>query len=145
MNGRLGSDPSLVSQSRLWLDLVNSVSVTLFNMIIMDLSVDHRDRWQRRKKSFFSFLFFPDGLYSFFFPDSFILSFFPPRVGNILTKPVPLRIKLNIDGVPIVSRSHTHPSHSQTSRLLTSSLSSGVPSPDPPSVCDVCRSLRFRF
>jgi hypothetical protein len=30
---------------------------------------------------------------------------------------------------PLVSRSHTHPSHSQTSRLLTSSLSLGVPVP----------------
>ena len=33
------------------------------------------------------------------------------------------------DGAPIESRSHTHPSHSQTSRLLTSSLSLGVPVP----------------
>jgi hypothetical protein len=31
--------------------------------------------------------------------------------------------------VPFESRSHTHPSHSQTSRLLTSSLSLGVPVP----------------
>ena len=30
---------------------------------------------------------------------------------------------------PIASKSHTHPSHSQTSRLLTSSLSLGVPVP----------------
>ena len=30
---------------------------------------------------------------------------------------------------PITSKSHTHPSHSQTSRLLTSSLSLGVPVP----------------
>ena len=47
-------------------------------------------------------------------------------------QPVPLPsfgvwINLNIDGVPIDSRSHTHPSHSQTSRLSTSSLSLGVP------------------
>ena len=42
-----------------------------------------------------------------------------------------LRNNLNIDGAPIVSKSHTHPSHSQTSRLLTSSLSSGVPVPRP--------------
>jgi hypothetical protein len=48
------------------------------------------------------------------------------RVGNIA-----LRINLNIDGVPIVSKSHTHPSHSQTSRLLTSSLSLGVSVPRP--------------
>jgi len=36
---------------------------------------------------------------------------------------------LNMDGTPITSKSHTHPSHSQTSRLLTSSLSLGVPVP----------------
>jgi hypothetical protein len=35
----------------------------------------------------------------------------------------------NIDGMTITSKSHTHPSHSQTSRLLTSSLSLGVPVP----------------
>ncbi len=34
-----------------------------------------------------------------------------------------LHITLNVDGTPLVSRSHTHPSHSHTSRLLTSSLS----------------------
>ncbi len=51
------------------------------------------------------------------------------RVGNILTKVVVLRINLNLDGTPIASKSHTHPSHSQTARLLTSSLSLGVPVP----------------
>jgi hypothetical protein len=40
-----------------------------------------------------------------------------------------LGVNLNIDGAPITSRTHTHPSHSQTSRLLTSSLSLGVPVP----------------
>jgi hypothetical protein len=50
------------------------------------------------------------------------------KVGNILAKDA-LWITLNIDGVPIVSKSHTHPSHSETSRLLTSSLSLGVPVP----------------
>jgi hypothetical protein len=42
------------------------------------------------------------------------------KVGNILVKAAALSITLNIDGSPITSRSHTHPSHSQTSRLLTS-------------------------
>jgi hypothetical protein len=51
------------------------------------------------------------------------------KVGNILTKASSLRITLNIDGAPIDPKSHTHPSHSQTSRLLTSSLSLGVPAP----------------
>jgi hypothetical protein len=49
-----------------------------------------------------------------------------------------LRINLNVDGDPIPrliinthipSRSHTHPSHSQTSRLVTSSQFLGVPVP----------------
>ncbi len=50
------------------------------------------------------------------------------RVGNILPKAATLSINLNLDGVSI---SHTHPSHSQTSRLLTSSLSLGIPVPRP--------------
>jgi hypothetical protein len=62
-----------------------------------------------------------------------------------------LQITLNIDGAPIASRSHTHPSHSETSRLLTSSLSLGVPVP--PRVrpshttqsMRACRSLNFSF
>jgi hypothetical protein len=48
---------------------------------------------------------------------------------NILAKAAALRITLNIDGAPLASRSHTHQSHSQTSRLLTSSLSLSVPVP----------------
>jgi hypothetical protein len=51
------------------------------------------------------------------------------KVGSTLAKDAGLRINLNIDGDPITSRTHTHPSHSQTSRLLTSSLSLGVPVP----------------
>jgi hypothetical protein len=51
------------------------------------------------------------------------------KVGSTLAKAAVLRINLNIDGSPITSRTHTHPSHSQTSRLLTSSLSLGVPVP----------------
>jgi hypothetical protein len=53
------------------------------------------------------------------------------KVGLGLPKVEALRINLNIDGVPIASKSHTHPSHSPTSRLLTSSLSLGVPVPRP--------------
>ena len=53
------------------------------------------------------------------------------KTGNLLTKAVALRINLNLDGEPITSKSHTHPSHSQTSCLLTSSLSLGVPVPRP--------------
>ena len=53
------------------------------------------------------------------------------KSGNLLAKAAALRINLNLDGSPIASKSHTHPSHSQTSRLLTSSLSLGVPVPRP--------------
>ena len=53
------------------------------------------------------------------------------RVGNIIAKASALRVNLNLDWAPIASSSHTHPSYSQTSRLLTSSLSLGVPVPRP--------------
>jgi hypothetical protein len=53
------------------------------------------------------------------------------RVGHIMAKASVLRVNLNLDGTSIASSSHTHPSHSQTSRLLTSSLSLGVPVPRP--------------
>jgi hypothetical protein len=51
--------------------------------------------------------------------------------GVQLAQTAVLRINLDLDGAPIASKSHTHPSHSQTSRLLTLSLSSGVPVPRP--------------
>ncbi len=51
------------------------------------------------------------------------------KFGLALAKSSTLRINLNLDGAPIASKFHTHPSHSQTSRLLTSSLSLGVPGP----------------
>jgi hypothetical protein len=53
------------------------------------------------------------------------------KVNLTLPKATTLRINLKIDGEPIASKSHTHPSHSQSSRLLTSSLSLGVPVPRP--------------
>jgi hypothetical protein len=43
------------------------------------------------------------------------------KVGLDLPKSAALRITFNLDGSTIISKSHTHPSHSQTSRLLTSS------------------------
>jgi hypothetical protein len=58
-------------------------------------------------------------------------SFLKSRVGNIIVKTSTLRVNLNLDGAPIASSSHTHPSYSQTSLLLTSSLSLGVPVPRP--------------
>jgi hypothetical protein len=53
------------------------------------------------------------------------------KVSLDLPKATALRINLNSDGTSIASKSHTHPSHSQTSRLLTSSLSLGLPVPRP--------------
>jgi hypothetical protein len=53
------------------------------------------------------------------------------KVGLDLANAAAFRINLKLDGAPIASKSHTHPSHSQTSRLLTSSLSLGVPVPRP--------------
>ena len=53
------------------------------------------------------------------------------KVGLALVKASALRINISLDGAPIASKSHTHPSHSQTSRLLSSSLSLGVPVPRP--------------
>jgi hypothetical protein len=53
------------------------------------------------------------------------------KVGLALPTAAVLRVNLNLDGAPIVSKSHTHPSHSQTSCLLTSSLSLGIPVPRP--------------
>jgi hypothetical protein len=53
------------------------------------------------------------------------------KCGNILAKVSGLSVNLNLDGAPIDSNSHAHPSYSQTSRLLTSSLSLGVPVPRP--------------
>ena len=44
------------------------------------------------------------------------------KVGLALAKAAALRITLNLGGSPNISKSHTHPSHSETSRLLTSSL-----------------------
>jgi hypothetical protein len=66
-----------------------------------------------------------------FFPRAAFSSLLKSRVGNIIAKASALRVNLNLDGAPISSSSHTHPSHSQTSRLLTSSLSLGVPVPRP--------------
>jgi hypothetical protein len=59
----------------------------------------------------------------------FFSSMMKSNCGLILPKTAALRINLNLDGAPITSQSHTHPSHSQTYRLLTSSLSLGAPVP----------------
>jgi hypothetical protein len=53
------------------------------------------------------------------------------KVGLALAKAAASHVNLNLDGAPIAYKSLTHPSHSQTSRLLTSSLSLGVPVPRP--------------
>jgi hypothetical protein len=84
------------------------------------------------------------GLAWHFYPHSRIFSFCCDKIIEwslkfmILPKATTLSINLNsvIDDNPIVSRSHIHPSHSQTwvSRLISSSLSLGVPFP-PSSQC----------
>jgi hypothetical protein len=67
----------------------------------------------------------------FHFRRTVFLTHLKSKVGLTLAKTSALRINLNLDGALIVSKSHTHPSHSRTSRLLTSSLSLGVPVPRP--------------
>jgi hypothetical protein len=67
----------------------------------------------------------------FHFRRAVILNQFKSKCGLLLAKDAVLRVTLNLDGAPIASNSHTHPSHSQTSRLLTSSLSLGVQAPRP--------------
>ena len=58
----------------------------------------------------------------FTFKREAFLSHLKSKMGSSLAKAAALRVNLNIDGAPITTRSHTHPSHSQTSHLLTSSL-----------------------
>ena len=71
------------------------------------------------------------GATCFHFRHAVVLNQFKSKCGLLLTKADDLRVTLNLDGAPIASNSHTHPSHSQTSRLLTSCLSLGVPAPRP--------------
>jgi hypothetical protein len=67
----------------------------------------------------------------FHFRHAAFSSMLKSKCDNILAKVSVLRVNLNLDGAPIASSSHTHPSHSQSSRLLTSVLSLGVPVPRP--------------
>ena len=62
----------------------------------------------------------------FHFRRSVFLAQMKFRVGLTLAKAEALRTNLNIDGDRIGSKSHIHPSHSQTSRLLTSSQGSSA-------------------
>ena len=55
------------------------------------------------------------------------------KIGNILAKAATLPVNLNLDGASITSRTHTHPSHSQTSRLLVINLLSIFRCSSPPS------------
>ncbi len=74
---------------------------------------------------------------------SLSLSRVESRVGLSLPKVETLHIILNIDGTTITCKSHTHPSHSQTSRLLTSTLSLGVPRPLMPPLTLICSTSMF--
>ncbi len=84
-----------------------------------------------RRAAFSCLLFFCSGSSYFHFRRAAFSCLLKSKCGNILAKASALRVNLNLDGVPIASNSHTHPSYSQTSRLLTSSLSLGVPVPRP--------------
>ena len=66
---------------------------------------------------------------TFHFKRAAFLGQLKAKIGSSLAKAAALCVNLNIDGTPITSHSHTHPSHSQVSRLLTSSLSLGVAVP----------------
>ena len=50
-------------------------------------------------------------------------------IHNKQIKSVPSEFPVQLDRVPITSTTHTHVSHSSTSRLLNSSLTFGVPVP----------------
>jgi hypothetical protein len=54
------------------------------------------------------------------------LSQYEEKTDRNLGKGSDLRFILNIDGSPIISKSDTHPSYSEDSHLLTSSLSFGT-------------------
>ena len=66
---------------------------------------------------------------TFHFKREVFLGQLKAKIGSSLAKDTALCVNLNIDGTPITSRSDTHPSHSQVSLLLTSSLSLGFPVP----------------
>ena len=87
----------------------------------------HRETDRFFKDSGVQFAQFTSGL--FHFHRAAFSSHLKAKVNSTLSKTVVLRVNLNLDGTPITSRIHTHPSDSQTSRLLTSSLSLGVPVP----------------
>ncbi len=103
-------------------DYIVNLSDFYFYRIIEKLTVFFADSGVQLVQSTSGFFHFRRAAFS---------SMFKSRVGNIIAKASALRVNLNLDGVPIASSSHTHPSHSQTSRLLTSSLSLGVPVPRP--------------
>ncbi len=54
----------------------------------------------------------------FHFRRAVFLSGLKSKVGLTLVKATALRIVHNLDGAPIASKSHTHPSHSQTSLFV---------------------------
>ena len=69
-------------------------------------------------------------------------------VGGALTRASALRVVLGVGGATIASGSRARPSHSWTSRLLTSSFSLGVSSlfcRATQCMCESCRFLNFSF
>ena len=69
------------------------------------------------------------GATCFHFRRATVLNQLKSECGLLLGKAAALRVTLNLDDTPIASHSHTHPSHSQTSPLLTLALSLRVPVP----------------
>ncbi len=135
INLNLDGDP-IVSQSHSPITLVNLSSIYLFS-IIRCSSPPNNPVYARRVDpsdldfSLSSHRHSYKGLLTLSIHNKQrqVLGHLKSKVGNILVKSSSLRITLNIDDTSIVSGSHTHPSHSQTSRLLTLSLSLGVPVP----------------
>jgi hypothetical protein len=60
------------------------------------------------------------------------------RIDSIIAKAATLRITLNKDGATVALRSHSHPSHSQTSLLLTTSLRLSSEGNNSPPLCFRC-------
>ncbi len=63
------------------------------------------------------------GATCFHFRRAAVLNQLKSKCGLVLAKAAALRVTLNLDGTPIASNSHTYPIHSQTTRILTMSLS----------------------
>ncbi len=120
------SPPNAIS----FMTVISSTSGRLHSEFVRLLYLqDHRETNRFFASSGFQLAQFDRG--HFHFHRTVFSSQLRSSVGNILDKTATLRITLKLDRAPITSKSHTHTSYSQTSRLLTSSLSQ-VRSSSPP-------------